>query len=159
GKKKPIAVTAFGGKNFYQDDREVEDHVYCIFEFPGKDYAEGQPLYDSTGKARYNDMVTVTYSSVSTNGFEAYGECVMGSRGTLVVEADQAAMLWGGARQGDATGRSTSVTVTTTGGRPALDSSASVDGPGERRATDAGQNALGQGPPSRGYREQMEHFA
>ena len=63
-------------------------------------------------------------------------------------------MLWGGA------GRSTSVTVNTAGGgRPALDASASTDTPGERRAADTGQNAIGNAPPSRGYREEMEHFA
>ena len=38
GKKHPLAVTAVGGTNFYQDDRECEDHVYCIYEFPGKNY-------------------------------------------------------------------------------------------------------------------------
>lgn len=101
----------------------------------------------------------MTYSSINTNAFEPYGECVMGARGTLVLEGEQIAMVWGGPRPGDATGRSTSVTVTTTGGQPALSSSDSVTAPGERRAEGAGQNALGHGPPSRGYREEMEHFA
>jgi hypothetical protein len=104
-------------------------------------------------------MVTVTYSSISTNSFEPYGECVMGSKGTMVLENEQSAMIWGGPRAGDSTGRNTGVTVTSTGGRPVIDSSASVDVPGERRAADAGQTALGQGPPSRGYKEEMEHFA
>jgi predicted dehydrogenase len=148
----PVAVTAVGGKNFYQDDREVEDQVFCIFEFPGPRYIAG-PAVDSRGHQNYQNLVTVTYSSISTNGFEPYGECVMGSQGTLVVESEQNVMLWGGA------GRSTAVTVSTTGGRPALDSSASTDGPGERRALDTGQNAIGHAPPSRGYREEMEHFA
>ena len=160
---KPIAVTAVGGKNFYQDDREVEDQVFCIFEFPGLEtgaggtrrprYDPNQPATDSRGRQNFQNVVTVTYSSISTNGFEPYGECVMGSQGTLVVESEQNVMLWGGA------GRSTAVTVNTTGGRPALDSSASTDGPGERRALDTGQNAIGHAPPSRGYREEMEHFA
>src|SRR5204862_5376548 len=35
GKKHPLAVTGVGGKFFYTDDREVEDHVFCSFEFPG----------------------------------------------------------------------------------------------------------------------------
>jgi predicted dehydrogenase len=152
---KPIAVTAVGGKNFYRDDREIEDHVYCIFEFPGANYNPSRPdTVDSHGNQIYQNIVTLTYSSISTNQFEPYGECVMGSDGTLVVEGEQSAMLWGGA------GRSTSVTVNTAGaGRPALDSSASTDSPGERRAADAGQNAIGHALPSRGYREEMEHFA
>ena len=38
GKVKPLAVSAVGGKYFYRDDRDAEDHVYCTFEFPGKGY-------------------------------------------------------------------------------------------------------------------------
>jgi len=149
----PIAVSASGGKHFYQDDREVEDHVYCTYEFPGKNYNPQEPIRDAQGNLKYNDVVTVTYSSINTNGFEPYGECVMGNKGTLVLEGEQSAMLWGGA------GRSTAVTVSTPGGRPALDSGASMDAPGERRAQGAGQGSLGHGPVSRGYREEMEHFA
>ena len=39
-------------------------------------------------------MVVVTYSSISTNGFEPYGECVMGMRGTMIVEKEQKVMLY-----------------------------------------------------------------
>ena len=70
GKRHPIAVTGIGGKFFYTDDREVDDHVFTLFEFPG------------TGT---NDHVVVTYSSFNTNSFEEYGECVMGSRGTMII--------------------------------------------------------------------------
>jgi predicted dehydrogenase len=146
GKKHPLSVTAVGGTHFYQDNREVEDHVYCIYEFPG-------PNYDPRNAAsRRNDIVTVTYSSISTNGFEPYGECVMGSKGTLVVEQEQNAYLWG------IGGRSTDVTATTTGSRPVLDASSST-APQEQRAAAVGQNAIGQNAPSRGYREEMEHLA
>jgi predicted dehydrogenase len=146
GKKHPIAVTAVGGKHFYKDDREVEDHVYCIYEFPG-------PNFDENHRgSRNNDLVTVTYSSISTNGFEPYGECVMGSKGTLVVEMEQNAYLYG------IQGRATEVTANAGGGRPVLDASSST-APAERQAGAAGQNALGFAPPSRGYREEMEHLA
>jgi predicted dehydrogenase len=118
GKKHPLAVTAVGGKNFYKDDREIEDEVFCIFEFPGANYRPG-PLLDARGDQNYRNIVNVTYSSINSNGFEPYGECLMGSKGTLVVESEQNAMLWGGS------GRSTGVTVTTpAGGRPVLDASA-----------------------------------
>ena len=33
-------------------------------------------------------MVIVTYSSINTNGFETYGECVMGTQGTMIVEKE-----------------------------------------------------------------------
>jgi predicted dehydrogenase len=85
GKKHPLSVSAVGGTHFYHDDREVEDHVYCTFEYPGKNYDAAAP------NPRRNDIVVVTYSSISTNGFEKYGECVMGTRGTLIVEEEQAA--------------------------------------------------------------------
>jgi predicted dehydrogenase len=152
GKVKPVAVTAVGGKHFYQDDREIEDHVYCTYEFPGRNYVRGQAPRDANGICQFNDSVVVTYSSISTNAFEPYGECVMGTKGTMVIESEQNVYLWGGA------GRSTAVTATTAGGGPKLDASSSSD-PGDRRATATGAESLGSAPPSRGYREEMEHFA
>ncbi len=151
-KAKPLAVTAVGGTHFYKDQREVEDHVYCTYEFPGKNYDP------ANADARTNDIVVVTYSSISTNGFERYGECVMGTRGTLVVEEEQNAFLWPGAPAGGVAARSLEVTASTGGSGPALDTSAST-APTERRAQSVGENALGNNPPSRGYREEMEHLA
>ncbi len=147
GKKRPLSITATGGTHFYTDNREVEDHVYCIYEFPG-------PHYDATrASSRRNDIVTVTYSSISTNDFEKYGECVMGSKGTLVMEQEQAAYLWG------VQGRSTQVTATTGAAAALVDASSTSGAPAETRATAVGANAIGAGAPSRGYREEMEHLA
>lgn len=152
-KRYPIAVTGYGGRHFYPqaDDREVEDHVYCIFEFPGKDYNPRIPQRDARGIPVANDLVTVTYSSVSTNAFEAYGECVMGSRGTMIVEQEKDIYLFGN------DGRSTSVTASGAG-LAAVDSSASGP-PAERTAVEVGAATLGAGVPSRGYREEMDHLA
>src|SRR5262249_9735006 len=77
GKKHPLAVTAVGGKHFYDDDREVEDHVYCTYEFPGLHYDAARPPRKPDGTCNLSDLVVVTYSSISTNAFEPYGECVM----------------------------------------------------------------------------------
>ena len=38
GKAAAARGHGVGGKYFYKDDREVEDHVFCTFEFPGKNY-------------------------------------------------------------------------------------------------------------------------
>ncbi|MBC7965560.1 MAG: Gfo/Idh/MocA family oxidoreductase, partial [Fuerstia sp.] len=76
GKKHPLAVQGYGGKNFYgvkgvgpkdkwQDDRDIDDHIYVTLEFPGKHYEEDK-----------NDIAIVTYSSISTNRQEFYGETV-----------------------------------------------------------------------------------
>lgn len=161
GKVRPLAVSGTGGKYFYKDDREVEDHVFVTFEFPGRNYYDGDANESTREKQKRgaikdkNDRVIVTYSSISTNMFEPYGECVMGSQGTMIVEKEENVMLYseGGAA------RSTSVSVTTTpAGQPALDSTSSP-GPGGAAAAAIGKDALGAGPPSRGYREEMEHFA
>src|SRR5204862_6618164 len=47
GKVHPLAVSGVGGKMFYHDDREVEDHVFVTFEFPGANYF----VKDKNGKA------------------------------------------------------------------------------------------------------------
>jgi hypothetical protein len=154
-KAHPLAVASAGGKYFYKDEREIEDHIFCTFEFPGKNYWREVPSaqHPEGVLGDRNDVIVVTYSSINTNSFEPYGECVMGTKGTLVTEQEQSAMLWGVA------GRSTAVSVSTqNAGAPALTSSASDSG-ADRRATDVGQNAVGHAPPSRGYREEMEHFA
>src|SRR5205807_1523093 len=75
-----------GGKTFYHkglNDRDCEDHIFVTYEFPGRNYANDK-----------NDVVVVTYSSISTNQFEPYGECVMGTRGTMVVEMEASVMLY-----------------------------------------------------------------
>ena len=70
GKKHPLAVTGIGGTFFYTDGREVDDHVFVTFEFPGKDWKPGKP--------DKGDHVVVTYSSINTNAFDKYGETVYG---------------------------------------------------------------------------------
>ncbi len=42
-KTHPLSVHAVGGRHIMPADREVEDHVYCMFEFPGPEYA---PSFD-----------------------------------------------------------------------------------------------------------------
>jgi predicted dehydrogenase len=144
GKKHPIAVSGVGGTYFYKDGREVDDHVFTTFEFPGKDE---------------QDRVIVTYSSINTNRFENYGEEVMGSRGTMIVEGEREILLYkevdnnkGGG------GRTTAITVENRGGKPALETSPSLAGPSA--AASLGGIAAGtEAVPSRGYREELEHFA
>src|SRR5262249_1202123 len=151
GKVHPLAVSGVGTKSFFRPEREVDDHVFVTFEFPGKNYygdPERKIIKDK------DDVVVVMYSSISTNSFEKYGECVMGTGGTMIVEEEQNVMLH---RYGP-NSRSTAVTVSTASGQPVLDTSGSTGG-GANAAAAAGQASLGSGPLSRGYREEMEHFA
>jgi predicted dehydrogenase len=142
GKVHPIAVSGIGGKYFYKDERECDDHVYVNFEFPGKNYATDK-----------NDIVVMSYSSINTNGFEKYGECVMGSRGTMVVDMEQQVLLY---PESGVASRTSAWTVTTGGaGKPAVQASGSM-APGAALA--AATKSLDT-PVSRGYREEMEDFA
>lgn len=139
GKKHPIAVTGVGGTIFYKDGRECDDHVFTIFEFPGK-----------TEK----DRVIVTYTSINTNSFDGYGEMVMGSKGTMIVSQEKEILLYKEAGNA-AMSRATNVTVETKGKKAALETSPSLAGP--TAATSLG--GLATADPSRGYREELEHFA
>jgi predicted dehydrogenase len=164
GKVHPLAVSGLGTRSFYRDEyraheREVDDQVFVTFEFPGPNYhANG----DSLAIKDRDDVVVVTYSSISTNSFEKYGECVMGSHGTMVVEEEANVMLYPERNPNkpvDST-KAMNVTVSTTGGgKPATDTAGSTGALEPARALATGQPILGSGPPSRGYREEMEDFA
>ncbi len=168
GHVQPLAVTGVGGKYFYRpgrDDRDSEDHIFVTYEFPGKNHPKGPARSDGTHGSDPDDKVIVTYSSINTNGFEPYGETVMGTRGTMIVERESTVMLYPeknpAAKGGPSDARAMTVTVDAKGtGKPALDSS-STWGP----AVSSGQAGAGPvggspgGVVSRGYREEIEDFA
>ncbi len=137
-KALPLTVSAVGGRSLFPLDRDCEDHVYCVYEFPGPDY-ESNP----------NKKIGVTYSSINGNGFGGYGETVMGTEGTLILEREQEVMLFS-----NKASTTTSVSVSQGKGGPTLDTTQS--GGGEAAAV--GKKAL-EGPVSRGYTEELEHWA
>ena len=145
GKVHPLAVTGIGGTFFYTDGREVDDHVFVNFEFPGK--AE-------------NDHTVVTYSSINTNAFETYGEELMGTRATMIVEGEKEMLLYKeidrNTYKGGGGPKATTVTVETkAGGKPTIEASPSLAGPAAATAL----GGLATADVSRGYREELEHFA
>ncbi|HEV7221586.1 MAG TPA: gfo/Idh/MocA family oxidoreductase, partial [Pirellulales bacterium] len=141
GKKaRPLTVTAVGGRLLYPLDRECDDHVYCMYEYPG-------PGYDQDP----NKKIVVTYSSINGNGFGGYGEVVMGTEGTLVLENEKEVMLYPGS---GSTSTHVKVAKSKAGGA-VLNTSESGAAP----AAAVGKSALEAGPVSRGYTEEMEHFA
>jgi predicted dehydrogenase len=159
GKVHPLSVQGVGTKSFFgpnRNDREIDDHVFVTFEFPGKNHPHGP----NKGSDKH-DIVVLTYSSISTNGFENYGECVMGDRGTLIVEKEESAMLYKENEPGkkDAP-RSTDISVkTSSAGAPALASGSTWGGPTAGAVPAATAGGPAGPPPSRGYREEMEDFA
>ncbi|MFM8578515.1 MAG: Gfo/Idh/MocA family protein [Planctomycetaceae bacterium] len=145
GKKvQPLSVTAVGNRSIFPADREIDDHVYCMFEYPAPGY------FDESGAvADSNTKNVVTYSSINGNGFGGYGEVVMGTKGTLILEQEQEVMLY------KDSARDTRVSVTKgKDGSPVLDTTDSGGGGGVAAAL-GGASAL----PSRGYTEEIEHWA
>lgn len=153
GKKRPIAVVGIGGTFYYDDDRQADDHVFVNYEFPQQVDDQKQPV----GK----DRVVVSYSSITTNAFEDYGEVLMGTMGTMMVVKEYDIFLFkefDRNRPAAWNGRATSITVEKQGAKPVIETSPSQAGPSAAQAL--GALAAGEGyPPSRGYREELEHFA
>jgi predicted dehydrogenase len=178
GKKAhPLAVHAVGGRHTFPEDRHAEDHVYCMFEFPGAGY-DFEKMFHEEAKKRHanpsqnfvgywdsamnyptekgvpsyeednNRKVVVTYSSINGNGFGGYGEVVMGTKGTIVLEREQDVMLFKDAAT------TTRVGVKNDKGGPTLDTQASGKGPAA-----VAKAAVDMGPVSRGYTEEIEHWA
>lgn len=123
----PKAVSGVAVNSYFTDGREVEDHVFLTYEYP-------------------RDVV-VTYSSITTNEADSYGEQVMGTRGTLAILSERDVYLlkekalkdtritWAERRMSQPSAVSTS-TVEWTGGAGLQDTLS-----------------------SRGYREEQEHLA
>ena len=165
GKVKPLAVSGFGGRNFYgiqgvgpkdkwSDDREVDDHVYTIFEFPGPQF--DKELYAKDPDAP-NDVVIVTYSSINTNAQEPYGEVVFGSRGTLMMIQEKESLLFKErSRETGAGGFDQRLTVI--GNDKDEQVLAASESPAPSSQAVKVSEDLGQ-KISRGYTEEMEHFA
>jgi predicted dehydrogenase len=160
GKKvHPLSVHAVGGRHMMPADRDCEDHVYCMYEFPGPEYKPSFDVgyydrvedYPKDGVAGYetdpNKKVVVTYSTINGNGFGGWGEVVMGTKGTLILDSEVDVMLY---RNSDTSAK---VGVTKAAGGYVLDTSAS----GDYSAPIA--QAAAAGPVSRGYREEIEHWA
>ncbi|MDG1874502.1 MAG: Gfo/Idh/MocA family oxidoreductase [Mariniblastus sp.] len=156
----PLTVHAVGGRHIFPKDRDADDHVYCSFEFPGQGYdynfdvgykdkvnnfpgpSTGVPSFEVAD----NKKVVVTYSSINGNGFGGYGEVVLGTKGTLVLDREKEVMLY------PIAGTSYKARVKKKGASAILDTSASGDAAPAKAAE-------GTGPVSRGYREEIEHWA
>jgi predicted dehydrogenase len=140
----PLAVTAFGNRSIFPLDRDCEDHVYCMFEFPGKGYYK-EGSHEEV--ADPNKKVVVTYSSINGNGYGGYGEIVFGTDGTLILEQEQDAMLFKGSNT------ATQIEVKDNkAGQPVMDTYETGGGAALAQATSGG-------PVSRGYKEEIEHWA
>ncbi len=143
-KVNPLCVSGVGVRSLFPDDREVDDHVHCAYEYPGKGYFEDNN--PTTGKvADPNKKVVVSYSSINGNGFGGYGETVLGTNGTLLLLNEQETLLYAGAK--------TSTSVTVDKGNALVDSYETGGGVAVGVAQEVAK------APSRGYQEEIEHWA
>jgi predicted dehydrogenase len=144
-KQMPLNVTAASSRPLFPADRDVEDHVFCIFEFPA-------PGYDAKDPLAAKKIIGVQYASINGNGFGGYGETVLGTEGTLILETEKDAMLF----KTSETGKKTRVVPgndAQKNPRPVLQ----IDDAGD--AESAAIGALGTLPAERGYTEELEHWA
>src|SRR3954451_10248325 len=138
----PLTVTGSGNRSVFPADRDCDDHVYCTFEFPGKEYYK--PGTHEVADA--NKKTVVTYSSINGNGYGGYGEIVFGTKGTLILEQEKDAMLFKGSDT------STKIEGSHKGGKAAMETYETGGGAAVAQAASAG-------PVSRGYKEEIEHWA
>jgi predicted dehydrogenase len=123
----PKAVSGIGVNSFFADGREVEDHMFLNYEYPG-------------------DLV-VSYSTITTNEMESYGEQVMGTRGTLAILSEKDVYLF--------KEKSLKDTRITWAERRIAQPSASTTSTTSWTSGVGLQDTLS----SRGYREEQEHLA
>ena len=74
GDQRPVAVAGMGTNSFFEDGREIEDHVFLTVEYPAG--------------------LIFSYSAITTNAYDAHSEQVMGTKGTLLLEAESNAYLF-----------------------------------------------------------------
>jgi predicted dehydrogenase len=117
----PEAVYCSGSISRHKDGREVFDHVYATFEYPG-------------GRA-------ATFSSIESNAFEDHYEMFMGTKGTLILQNETDVYLFN-----EGGGQSTRVEVSPQTSGPVADASATraPDSPG-RNVTVANQGQVDRG--------------
>jgi len=142
GKKQlPLTVVASGIRNLFPRDRDADDHVHCIYEFPAKDYDPA----DELGRQK---KITVAYTSINGNDFDGYGETVYGTKGTLVIDKEKDAYIYQRAEVNSKT------KITAKDGENEI----TLNDDGDPLSAAIGLQGL-WGDISRGYSEELEHWA
>jgi predicted dehydrogenase len=145
-KQYPLHVVAAANRPIFPADRDVEDHVYCLFEFPA-------PGYDPADENGRQKKIGVAYASINGNGWGGYGETVFGTEGTLILDRETEALLYKGSAVNEKTRIVQGKPPTVPKDRPMLDT---VDD-GDPLSAAVGVQALDVA--ERGYTEQIEHWA
>jgi len=103
----PKRVLTSGGVYAYDDGRNVADHIFATYEYPGGDLCP-------TG-------LTATFSAITTNKLDNYYEQFMGTKGTIIISGEGEGMLFS-----ESDDQATSIALDkATSGKPLLAASAS----------------------------------
>jgi predicted dehydrogenase len=132
----PLNIVAAANRPMKGAPGDVADHISCILEYPAIDWEENDSI-----KSR--KRIGVQCAVVNGNGYGGYGEIAYGERLAVILEKEKD---WSVAKS--SSGVKTSVKAGK-GGGPTLDTQASAGG----AATKA------KGDYSRGYVEELEHWA
>jgi predicted dehydrogenase len=120
----PERVQSCGGVYRFKDGREVPDHVYSMFEYPGG--------------------ITGTFSSIESNAFDERYEAFFGTKGTLIIRNENDALLFDEGTPGAATG----IEVAPKGAGAALETSETKPAQAGGNATAAAQQSARTNQPS-----------
>ncbi|MDR3109970.1 MAG: Gfo/Idh/MocA family oxidoreductase [Planctomycetaceae bacterium] len=134
----PLRVHVSANRNLFGLDRQVNDHITTLVEFPAPDY-------DPTTISGRKRKICVQYSTINGNGFGGYGEMVFGTAGTMLLATEATKVVF----RSDA---ATKVSAKA-GAEAALDTQSS--GPAQKAAGGGTADAN----VSRGYKEELEHWA
>ncbi len=144
GKKQfPLTVSASGSRSLFNSlDRDVDDHVAALYEYPAPNYNPD----DELGKQR---KITVAYATINGNGFGGYGEVVFGTKGTIQIDLEKEAYLYRTSAVNDKT--------KVAGTKGNLD--VVISDEGDQLSSAIGYQAVYATDVSRGYCEELEHWA
>jgi predicted dehydrogenase len=126
----PESVSA-SGRIYRFKDREVYDHVYGLFEYPG-------------GR-------TAVVSSIESNGFEENYEMFMGTKGTLILKLETEAYLFAE----DEDSRPTAIEVSRRGAGAVIESSETVS---RSAASSQSREGVALGDRDESYRREVQRF-
>ncbi|MHC4176493.1 MAG: Gfo/Idh/MocA family protein [Planctomycetota bacterium] len=93
---EPLSVVAAANRPLFASGEEVNQHCYCVFEFPGVGYDADSPNNDERNR------VGVQYAATVGSNFDGYaqskhggqGETVLGTQATLILQDEKAALLY-----------------------------------------------------------------
>jgi predicted dehydrogenase len=130
----PDAVYTSGSTALFKDGREVDDHVYATFEYPG-------------GR-------TATFTSIQSNKFEDNYEEIQGTKGTLILKGEGDAMLFTEDEAKAVTTLETSKRTT----NAIVDASESRSADAKGRTVAAAASGITSTDPLLPYRNEIAHF-